>query len=131
MGMKTKMIIIDTNALMAVGEQKIDLFGELEKTCLFPFKLAILSGTVDELKKIKEEQRGKYKMAANLALMLLELKKVQIISSEESSESYVDKELIKHSQQGKLILTQDKELKKHLTKPFLTIRQKKRIVLVG
>ncbi len=129
--MKTKTIILDTNALMAVGEQKIDLFEELEKACFFPFKLAVLSGTVDELKKIKEEQRGKYKMAANLALMLLELKKVQIISSGETLESYVDEELIRHSRQGKLILTQDKELKKHLAKPFLTIRQKKRIVLVG
>lgn len=135
MGMKTKMIIIDTNALMAVGEQKMDIFRELERICLFPFTLAVLSGTVDELKKIQQEQRGKYKTAANIALKLLSLKKVQVISSEEmsSKESFkpcVDEELIKQSKKGNLILTQDKELKKRLTKPFLTIRQKKKIVLV-
>lgn len=122
----TKTIILDTNALMAVGEQKIDIFLEIEKTCLFPFKLAVLSGTIEELHKIQQEQRGKYKTAAKIALTLLEIKKIQKIESTE----YVDDELLKHSRDGKLILTQDQDLKKRLLKPYLTIRQGKKIVLV-
>ncbi|MBI2103261.1 hypothetical protein HYT55_05445 [Candidatus Woesearchaeota archaeon] len=122
----TQTIIIDTNALMAVGEQKIDIFIEIEKICMFQYKLAVLSGTVDELIKIQQEQRGKYKTAAKIALMLLEIKNIAKIPSSE----YVDDELVKLSQKGKLVLTQDKELKKKLTKPYLTIRQGKKVVLI-
>ena len=122
----TQTIIIDTNALMAVGEQKIDIFIEIEKNCMFQYKLAVLSGTVDELIKIQQEQRGKYKTAAKIALMLLEIKNIAKIPSSE----YVDDELVKLSQKGKLVLTQDKELKRRLTKPYLTIRQGKKVVLI-
>jgi len=111
---------------MAVGEQKLDLFLEIEKSCLFPYKLAVLSGTIDELKRIQLEQRGKYKIAAAIALKLLEIKKVQVIPSTD----FVDDELVGHSHQGRLVLTQDKELKKHLKKPYLTIRQGKKVLLV-
>lgn len=126
--MKTisKIIIMDTNAVMAVGEQKVDIFLEVEKACLFPYKLAVLSGTVDELQKIQREQRGKYKIAAAIALKLLEIKKVQVIPSTD----FVDDELIRHSHQSRLVLTQDKELKKHLKKPYLTIRQARKVLLV-
>ena len=77
-----KKIIIDTNALMAIVEFKIDLFSELEKTCDFNYNLFILSGTIDELNKIMDEQRGKYKRAAQLALAILKTKKVEVIKSE-------------------------------------------------
>ncbi len=121
-----KTIIIDTNALMAVSEFGIDLFTEIEKACLFSYQLAILTGTIQELEKIKQEQRGKFKVAAKLALTLAEKFKLKQIPSS----GVVDDELIKHSAKGEIILTQDQELKKRLTKPYLTIRQKKWIVLV-
>lgn len=121
-----KTIIIDTNALMAVSEFGIDLFREIEKACLFSYQLAVLTGTIQELEKIKEEQRGKFKVAAKLGLLLVEKLKIKQIPSSE----LVDDELVKHSGQGDIVLTQDQELKKRLTKPYLTIRQKKWIVLV-
>ncbi len=44
---------------------------------------------------------------------------------------YVDEILINYSLQHNLILTQDQELKRKLQKPYLTIRQKNRIILVS
>ncbi len=121
-----KTIIIDTNALMAVSEFGIDLFAEIEKACLFQYQLTVLTGTIQELEKIKKEQRGKYRVAAKLALTLVEKFKLQQITSA----GVVDDELVKHSARGEVILTQDQELKKRLRKPYLTIRQKKWIVMV-
>ncbi len=42
----------------------------------------------------------------------------------------VDDNLVYESGQGNLILTQDRDLKKRLQRPFLTIRQKKFIVML-
>ncbi|HLD72844.1 MAG TPA: hypothetical protein VJA23_04625 [Candidatus Nanoarchaeia archaeon] len=122
-----KQIILDTNALMAIAEFKIDLITELEKAYDFPYELCVLEGTIKELKKIQEEQREKFKRAAKLALGIIKVKKITVLPSI----GYVDTELIKHSRNGDLILTQDVELKKELSLPYLTIRQKKRVVLIG
>jgi rRNA-processing protein FCF1 len=111
---------------MAIAEFKIDLFSELENVCDFTYDLFVLSGTIKELKKIMEEQRQKYKRAAKLALGIIKVKGIQQIDSS----GYVDDILVDFSQQGCLILTQDAELKKRLTKPYLTIRQKKKIIIV-
>jgi len=122
-----KQIILDTNALMAIAEFKIDLITELEKAYDFPYELCVLEGTIKELYKIQEEQREKFKRAAKLALGIIKVKKITVLPSI----GYVDTELIKHSRNGDLILTQDVELKKELSLPYLTIRQKKRVVLIG
>ena len=119
-------IILDTNALMAIAEFKIDLFSELERICDFTYDLYILEGTIKELRKIMEEQRQKFKRAAKLALAIVKAKGIKKIASS----NYVDDVLVELSKKGDLILTQDIELKKRLTKPYLTIRQKKRVVLM-
>ena len=121
-----KKIILDTNALMAIAEFKIDIFSELERICDFTYDLYILEGTIKELKKIMEEQRQKFKRAAKLALAIVKAKGIKKIASS----NYVDDELVELSKKGNLVLTQDIELKKRLTKPYFTIRQKKRVVLV-
>ena len=121
-----KKIILDTNALMAIAEFKIDIFSELERICDFTYDLYILEGTIKELKKIMEEQRQKFKRAAKLALAIVKAKGIKKIASS----NYVDDELVELSKKGNLVLTQDIELKKRLTKPYLTIRQKKRVVLM-
>jgi len=122
-----KKIILDTNSLMAITEFKIDIFNELEKACDFNYKILILSGTIDELNKIIQEQRGKYKRAAQLALTILKTKKVIKIESKGD----VDDNLVELSTKKYLILTQDIGLKRRLIKPYLTIRQKKKIIIVS
>ncbi|MBU0459806.1 MAG: hypothetical protein KKH52_03055 [Nanoarchaeota archaeon] len=121
-----KKIIIDTNALMALAQFKIDLFAELENCCDFNYKCYILSGTIDELNKIIKEQRGKYKVAAKLVLAVIKAKKVPILKSSGD----VDDLLVTYSKKNYLILTQDIALKKRLSKPYLTIRQKKKVIVV-
>ena len=121
-----KKVLLDTNALMAIAELKIDVFVELEKECDFKYEIYILRGTILELKNIMEQQPGKYKRAAKLALDIVQKKEIKIIEKK----GKVDDILTELSKQGCLIVTQDKELKKRLTKPYLTIRQGKRIVVV-
>lgn len=121
-----KQIIIDTNALVAMGEFKIDIFTELERICDFPYKITILIGTLEELNRIYQESKGKYKAAAKLALDIIKKKNIEIIPEE----GYVDDILVELSKKGNLVLTQDIELKKRLTKPYLTIRQKKTVIFM-
>jgi len=124
--MKMKKVIIDTNALMSINELNLDIFDELEDCCDFPYELFILEGTMDELYKIMDKQKGKFREAAKLALQLVEAKEISIIPER----GYVDDLLVEHSKQGDIVLTQDKALKKRLKKPYLVIRQKKLIVLI-
>ena len=115
-------VIIDTNVLMAISQFNLDIFSEL-----IGYKVHILSGTKEELEKIIKEQRGKFKVAANVALKLLDSKNVQMLKSSGD----VDDALVEYSKKGYLVLTQDIGLKRRLVKPYLTIRQKKKVVRVG
>jgi hypothetical protein len=124
--MTIKKIIIDTNALLAISEFKLDLFEELKQFLDFNFTIHVISSTILELEKIKLEQRGKYKLAASIALQLIKTKNINIIKKD----GFVDDLLVELSKEENLILTQDIALKKRLQKPYLTIRQKKKIILV-
>lgn len=121
-----KKIIIDTNALMAIAQFKMDIFSALEKWGNFRYQTYLLSGTLEELEKILAKQKGKNKTAAKLALKIVKLKKIPVLIAKGD----VDKLLVKYSQEGALILTQDQLLKKKLNRPYLTIRQKKKIVII-
>ncbi len=122
-----KQIIIDTNAWMAIVEFKLDIFAALERDCDFLYQIAVLQGTIDELRKIVSEQRAKFRQAALLVLGIIEVKKVRTIPGT----GKVDDLLAQHSAAGALVLTQDILLKKRLTRPYLTIRQKKMIIRIG
>lgn len=122
-----KKILIDTNALMAMAELKIDLFTELDNCCDFKYQLWVLEGSIIELKRIVERQRGKYRAGAKLALSLLKAKNVKVLKSK----GKVDDLLAAYSQKGYLVLTQDIRLKQRLTKPHLTIRQKRKVIIIN
>lgn len=121
-----KRVIIDTNALMAIAEMRIDVFSEIERICDFPYEIYVLEGTIKELEKIMVEQRLKYKRMAKLALALLRAKKISVLPSLGGVDDY----LVRCSEKGDVVLTQDMELKKRLQRPYMTIRQGKWIVVV-
>jgi len=123
-----KKIIIDTNALMAMAEYRVDVIEETNKTLDFPHQFCILQGTIVELHQLLKHEKGKFRRAAKLALSILRAKskKIKIIKEQGN----VDDLLAEQSETGNLILTQDIELKKRLTKPYLTIRQKKKVIIV-
>ena len=123
-------IIIDTNAWMAVGKFHVPLFQEIERLFGSLTEISPLSGTVEELEKIKLTSKGKEKLAAKLAIQIIQKK----VNSEEliltESKGYVDDLLVVESKGKKLILTADKELQGRLTPPFLIIKQKRYLELL-
>ena len=121
-----KQLIIDTNAWMAITEFKLDIFAALERDCDFSYRIVVLQGIVEELEKIISEQRGRFRQAALIALGILKVKKIKILPEIGN----VDDLLVQHSKEGDLVLTQDAALKKRLKRPYLTIRQKKKIMMV-
>src|SRR3989338_3532885 len=122
-------VILDTNAVIDIADFKIDLFAELQRILDVPYQVCILEGTITELEKIIVGQRMRFARAAKMGLAILKSKKIKILPGE-SGEGKVDDILVHYSQQGALVLTQDRELKKRLSRPFLTIRQKKVVVMV-
>ena len=126
-----KRIIIDTNAWMAITEFRLDIFAALERDCDFSYQIIVLPEIIAELEKIVSQQRAKFRQAALLAMGIMKVKKILVVSDKgESDPDTVDDLLVQHSKKGDLVLTQDAALKKRLKKPYLTIRQKKTILLV-
>lgn len=118
---------------MAISEMGLDIFSAINEACNFKYKLFVLQGTVKELEMIVQEQRGRFKQGAKLALTLLKKKlencELEIMNNP-IPEKYVDDNLVILSKEGYLVLTQDVVLKRKLTKPYLTIRQKKKVMVV-
>jgi len=123
-----KTIILDTNFLLIPSQFKIDIFSEIDRICDFNYEIFILDKTIDEIKKIIKEQRGKHKKAAKIALALIERKRIKKIKTNEDLD--VDSLLLK--QKNAIIATQDIELKRKLKKnriKIITLRQKKYLAL--
>jgi rRNA-processing protein FCF1 len=114
-----KRVILDTNAIMATAQFKIDVFDQLHGYDVF-----IVQGTLDELHQIMKEGKGKNKLAAKLGLQLLSAKKIDILPSE----GHVDDVLVAYNLKGYGVLTQDVGLKRRLVNSYFTIRQKKYII---
>ncbi len=127
-----KTIILDTNTLMAIGQFKLDIFSEIKKICDFSYQLNIVKGTIDELNKIIQEQSGKHKLNAKLALDIIKKKKIKLLPGPNNKET-VDDLLVKKAEKGAIIATQDQALKKRIKAvegKLLVIRQKKKVILI-
>ena len=124
-------IIIDTNFFLIPGELGVDIFEELEKTATFKYEIYVIDKTVDELNKIIDTQRGKYRGYAKLGLQLLKQRKIKTIKTETLKN--VDELIIKHAKKGQtLVATQDLALKRALKKKgvgIISLRQKKRLII--
>ena len=75
-------VILDTNFLMAVSQFRIDIFAEIQRICDFRYKLYIIDKTLDELKGLIEQNKGKDGRAAKLALSLIKQKHISIIKTD-------------------------------------------------
>ena len=126
-----KTIILDTNFLLIPAQNKVDIFAEIHRIAEFSYILVIIDKSIDELKNIIKEQKGKHKAAAKLALHLIKQKGLKTISSKDM-QGHVDDLIIKKASKNTIVATQDAILKKRLkTKniPIITLRQKKYLVL--
>ncbi|HLC86081.1 MAG TPA: hypothetical protein VJG30_02255 [Candidatus Nanoarchaeia archaeon] len=111
-----KNIVFDTNFLIYIAKYQIDLFSEIERICSFSYSLNVLSGTIEELEKVKPKE---------LNLIKKYLTKFNVIPSEGN----VDDALVEYSEKGCIIGTQDRELKKRLKDSCIVIRQEKYLEL--
>ena len=121
-----KKIILDTNFLLIPYQFKVDIFEEIERTADFNYSLNVLDKTIDELNKIIDEQKGKHKEAAKLALSLIKNKNIKKIKTKEGLVDDLQLE------QDAIVATQDKELinrLKQAKKKVIQLRQKKYLII--
>jgi uncharacterized protein len=111
--MKQK-VIIDTNGLMIPGQFGLDIFSELGRLGFDSY--IVVSASVKELGKIIASGRGKDKMAAKLALSLLDRCTI-IEESGFADDLIVEKAICMKAS----VFTNDAELKKRLCSKGVTI----------
>lgn len=132
MDKKIRKIILDTNFLLIPWQFKLDIFSELERICVFKYDVFIVDKTIDELSYIFNNQKGKNKDAAKLALKIINLKKIKKINTDK--EKNVDNLILDIVDKDYIVATQDKELKKLLKEkniPVIVLRQKQKLELQG
>jgi rRNA-processing protein FCF1 len=124
---KVKCAAIDTNILMYIFLEKIDVFTQLRELGFNRF--IIPSKVVEELENLKRSLRGREKLAARFALNLLSTcKDCEIVEVEAVG---TDVALLKTAEKyGCVLITNDKNLKKRAKARSITvgyIREMRRI----
>ena len=124
-----KKIILKNNFLLIPIQFKVDIFTEIDRICMFNYKLCIVDKTIDELNKIIETQKGKHKLAAKVALQLLKKKKVSKITTGEGG---VDNLILDLLDENTILATQDVLLRQRAVKKnikIIMLRSKRYLVL--
>ena len=128
--MDSKEVVIDTNFFMVPFQFNVDIITELEK--LLPsYKLTTPSFVINELKGLKNNNKGKTRLNANLALKLANSSKIEIKDISLLENETVDDALLRVSE---VLATNDIELKKRAKDKGITVaylRQKKYIAVEG
>lgn len=128
--MNSKEVVIDTNFFMVPFQFNVDIITELEK--LLPsYKLTTPSFVINELKGLKNNNKGKTRLNANLALKLANSSKIEIKDISLLENETVDDALLRVSE---VLATNDIELKKRAKDKGITVaylRQKKYIAVEG
>jgi len=126
--MDSKEVVIDTNFFMVPFQFNVDIITELEN--LLPsYKLTTPSFVINELKGLKNNNKGKTRSNANLALKLANSSKVEIKDISLLENETVDDALLRVSE---VLATNDIELKNRAKNKGITIvylRQKKYIAV--
>ena len=128
--MDSKEVVIDTNFFMVPFQFNVDVITELEK--LLPsYKLTTPSFVINELKGLKNNNKGKIRLNANLALKLANSAKVEIKDISLLENETVDDALLRVSE---VLATNDIELKNRAKNKGITVaylRQKRYIAVEG
>ena len=128
--MNSKEVVIDTNFFMVPFQFNVDVITELENK-LPSYKLTTPSFVINELKGLKNNNKGKIRLNANLALKLANSSKVEIKDISLLENETVDDALLRVSE---VLATNDIELKKRAKDKGITVaylRQKKYIAIDG
>ena len=128
--MNSKEVVIDTNFFMVPFQFNVDIITELENK-LPSYKLTTPSFVINELKGLKNNNKGKTRLNANLALKLANSSKVEIKDISLLENETVDDALLRVSE---VLATNDIELKNRAKDKGITVaylRQKKYIAVEG
>ena len=128
--MNSKEVVIDTNFFMVPFQFNVDIITELENK-LPSYTLTTPSFVINELKGLKNNNKGKVRLNANLALKLANSSKVEIKDISLLENETVDDALLRVSE---VLATNDIELKNRAKNKGITIvylRQKKYIAVEG
>ncbi|MBE6502331.1 MAG: twitching motility protein PilT [Methanobrevibacter thaueri] len=128
--MNSKEVVIDTNFFMVPFQFNVDIITELENK-LPSYKLTTPSFVINELKGLKNNNKGKVRLNANLALKLANSSKVEIKDISLLENETVDDALLRVSE---VLATNDIELKNRAKDKGITVvylRQKKYIAVEG
>ena len=126
-----KKIILDTDFLMHCAESKVDYTTELRRICDFNYTINIIDKTLDELDNIIEKKKGKSKLNAKLAKIILKKKNINKIKTKK--DKIVDKLILNNTNKNTLVATTDALLKKKLKNKGISIivlRQKSYLKLI-
>jgi len=121
-------VLLDTNFLMIPYVYKIDIFQEIERLIPESHEIFIPSNVLEELQELSNS-KGKEKIAARVAIQLVEKKSVKKIQSQ----SGVDEFMINFAVENKpnvVVCTNDRELKKRLKEvhiPVIVMRGRNRL----
>lgn len=118
-----KKIILDTNFLIYCVKYKILIEKELDRVIISNYKIYIIDKTLDELKKLTED--NKTKLQAKIALEIC--KSFSIIHT--SKDKLVDSLIKDHIDSETIVATNDKELKSSLKCPVIVVRKKQYLEL--
>ena len=128
--MNSKEVVIDTNFFMVPFQFNVDVITELENK-LPSYKLTTPSFVINELKGLKNNNKGKVRLNANLALKLANSSKVEIKDISLLENETVDDALLRVSE---VLATNDIELKNRAKDKGIIVvylRQKKYIAVEG
>ena len=129
---ETVEVIVDSNALFAPLQFKIDMFGELERLLNRRFELILLSPVRGELETLAAEGSPKTRRMANFALKLAEKCRYVEVNS---SKKVVDDVIVETAAKWRTpVFTNDSQLRKRLrdiSVPVIYLRQKSRLEIDG
>jgi len=120
-------IVMDTNFLLIPGQLGVDIYTEMKERLDFPYELFIIKSTLDELDEISTKVKEKDRVAINIAKSLLKTKTINIIDY--AGDLSVDDALVRLSEEGYIIATQDKKLRSRIKGKKIVLRQRKYIMV--
>lgn len=121
-------VILDTNFLIYCAKNKLDYAEEISNLINRGFELVVPVQVVEELRKLRDDKfrkvSGKDKDAANLALQLLKVNKVNEVKVSGKS---VDEGIITLANEDKknIVCTLDREMRHTLGRVILINKMKK------
>jgi len=129
-----RLIILDANFLLVPIKNRIDILSELYSLLTFPFKVVVLSGTIDELKrKYKSLKVGKERKELQFAIKYAAHFEIIPCPLEENKD--MDDVIIDFAVKHKAIVaTNDTKLRKKLRElkvPTIFVREKKYLKING